>query len=205
MNVLKSKKGMKMINLSQQNILTKHTKALKEMSFDKANNQCMTESTFPAVDFDKVKDDYIFSNSSISAREMRSNDALIIFNTIQGQFIFIEFKNGNVTSCDAKEKIRVKIAESLLILNDILNENLTFDRNNVNYILVYNKLKNPKFEKQRNSSLTGMASALAKSAGMTYLIDGFDRYNVFFHDVKTINEDEFKDIIKELENSRYIF
>lgn len=194
-----------MIDLSQQNILTKHTKALKEMSFDKANEQYMIESTFSAVDFDKVKDDYIFSNSSVSACKMRSNDALVIFNAKQGQFIFIEFKNGCITFPLEKEKIRVKISESLWILNDILGENLTFDRNNVNYILVYNKLKNPKFEKQRNSSLTGMASALAKSAGMTYLIDGFDRYNVFFHDVKTINEDEFKDIIKELENSRYIF
>ena len=205
MSVLKLKKGMKMIDLSQQNILMKYKKALKEISFDKANKKYMTQSAFPAVDFDEVKDNYIFSNSSISAREMRSNDALVIFNAKQGQFIFIEFKDGNITSCNAKEKIRVKIAESLLILNDILDENLTFDRSNINYILVYNKSKNSEFERQRNSSLTGMARALAKSAGMTYLIDGFDRYNAFFHNVKTINENEFDDISKELENSKYIF
>lgn len=40
---------------------------------------------------------------------------------------------------------------------------------------------------------------------MSYLINGFDRYNIFFHDVKTINEDEFKDISKQLENKTYNF
>lgn len=104
-----------------------------------------------------------------------------------------------------KEKIRVKIAESLLILNDILGENLTFDRKNVNYILVYNKDKNAEFENQRNNSFSKIAAAVAGMAKMEYLIAGFDRYKAFFHNVKTINENEFQSIATELENSKYEF
>lgn len=194
-----------MIDLSQQNILTEHTKALKEISFDKANKQYMTQSTFLAVDFDEVKDNYVFRNTSIKSNHLRSNDALVIYSTQQGQCIFIEFKNGNIMSEIEKEKIRVKIAESLLILNDILGENLTFDRKNVNYILVYNKDKNAEFENQRNNSFSKIAAAVAGMAKMEYLIAGFDRYKAFFHNVKTINENEFQSIATELENSKYEF
>lgn len=197
-----------MIDLSKPNVLIEHLKDLHNISrddSDKYRPQYMTNSTFQAVDFDAVKDSYIFSNSSISAREMRSNDALVIYNTKQGQFIFIEFKNGKIISNLEEEKIRVKIAESLLILNDILDENLTFDRTHINYILVYNKDKNDEFENQRTSSLTKLASAIGTSAKMTYLINGFDRYRAFFHNVKTINETEFQNIATELENSTYVF
>ena len=194
-----------MIDLSKPNVFTPHIKTLRETSYDKDNNQYMTNSTFPAVDFDGVKDSYTFSNSSISAKKMRSNDALVIYNTKQEQFIFIEFKNGKITSDLEKEKIRVKIAESLLILNDILGENLTFDRTHINYILVYNESKNSEFEKQRYSSLTKISTSFAKLAGMTYLIGGSDRYKAFFHNVKTINEIEFQNIATELEKSTYVF
>ena len=65
---------------------------------------------------------------------MRSNDALVILDRAKGKFLFIEFKNGDIHSTHKKEEIRSKIAESLLILNDIIHEDLTFDRNNINYI-----------------------------------------------------------------------
>lgn len=198
-----------MINLYQKNILKDNLKKLHEISLDdsdKSHPQYMTTSTLIAVDFDAVKNNYVFSNSSISARDMRSNDALVILCPNIPQFVFIEFKNGTITSPNAKEKIRVKIVESLLIFNDLMEENLTFDRAHVNYILVYNSSKNHSFEKQRNeNSLNKIASILATNSKMTYLINGFDRYRAFFHDVKTINEIEFQDIVAKLENSTYTF
>ena len=105
----------------------------------------------------------------------------------------------------SREEIRTKISESLLIFNDIFDVNLTYDRESINYILVYNKTKNSKFESERTSSLSGIGKILASTAKMEYNISGFDRYKVFFHAVKTINEDEFQTIVTQFENSTYKF
>ena len=183
-----------MIDLAKSNILTDNLVPLKNTSY------YMTSSVYEVVDFDKVKDTYIFKGSSISSDKMRSNDALVVLPAGNDfKFIFIEFKNGKLdTFCEElkHEKIRSKINESLWILNDILNESLPFDRQNINYILVYNKVKNSKY---------AMASYLAKKAGKTFLIAGFSRYNVFFHNVKTMSDTEFVSISEALENGTYNF
>lgn len=194
-----------MTNLSQVSIFNNNLKTLHDTSYDEDNNQYMTNSTFPAIDFDDVKLSYVLSNSTISSANMRSNDALVILDSVNGKFLFIEFKNGDIQSNHKKEEIRCKIAESLLIFNDIINETLTFDRNSVNYILVYNKGNNPKFQDQRTSSLTKIATSIGATANMTYLINGFDRYRAYFHDIKTINETEFSVIVNQLQTNTYIF
>jgi len=76
----------------------------------------------------------------------RSNDAIYNKN---GKLIFIEFKNGCITSKKEKEKIRSKISESLLILTDILDAKLQEIRDICCCILLYNKDKNELLEKQR--------------------------------------------------------
>ncbi|MBQ3023931.1 MAG: hypothetical protein IJD23_01310 [Spirochaetaceae bacterium] len=188
---------------SVEKIFSQYIKTIDEISFDNANNVYMTESKLKAVDFDTFKTNYFFRNTNISSKEMRSNDALFILN--EENFIFIEFKNGDITSSLQKEKIRNKITESLLILNDVLEKNLTFDRSHIDYILVYNTSKNGKFEKQRVNSLTKFSSKMASYAKKTFLIAGFDRYKIFFHDVKTVNEKEFEFIVQSLENNKYNF
>lgn len=189
-----------MIDLSKKNILTDNLVSLKDTSFDNNNSIYMTNSSYQVVDFDKVKETHLFKGTSISSSVMRSNDALVILqNPLNCNFVFIEFKNGNLDRyCEElkHEKIRSKINESLWILNDILNESLAFDRQNINYILVYNKSKNPNY---------AIKNTFAKRAGKSFLITGFDRYYVFFHDVKTLDEDDFKTVVSDLENSRYIF
>ena len=189
-----------MINLNSKNILTDNMATLKDTSYDKDNSQYMTNSTFQVVDFGKVKDTYSFKGSGLSSRNMRSNDAVVILDkTSNPHFIFIEFKNGNLDRyCEElkHEKIRSKINESLWILNDILTETISFDKQNINYILVYNKAKNSNY---------ALKTTLAKRAGKSFLIGGFSRYDIFFHNVKTVNDDEFKSIAKALENSKYVF
>lgn len=199
-----------MIDPLKLNILLNYKKSLRDISVDdsdKSNLQYMTQSYFVAVDFDDVKDNYSIEND-ISIKELRSNDALVILNDINhfvGHFIFIEFKNGDVSSRFEREKIRTKISESLLIFNDIFDETLSYDRKSIDYILVYNKTKNIKFENERYSALTGIGKILASASNMEYNINGFDRYRLFFHNVKTINEDEFINISKSLENGTYNF
>ena len=74
-----------MINLSQADIFNDNLKTLHDASYDKDNNQYMTNSTFPAIDFDDVKLSYVLSNSTISSANMRSNDALVILDSVNGK------------------------------------------------------------------------------------------------------------------------
>ena len=175
-------------------IIEKCKSALKKTSRDNKNDN-MTESNLEVIDFDCLKDKYL-GKIQFKGVGIRSNDALF---TRKKKYIFIEFKNGNLDGyCEElkHEKIRSKINESLWILNDIMDETLSFDRQSINYILVYNKVKNSNYS---------IKNTLAKKAGKAFLIAGFDRYNVFFHDVKTMDEEDFKTITNDLENSRYIF
>lgn len=77
-----------MTNLSQVSIFNNNLKTLHDTSYDEDNNQYMTNSTFPAIDFDDVKLSYVLSNSTISSANMRSNDALVILDSVNGK-IFI--------------------------------------------------------------------------------------------------------------------
>lgn len=191
-----------MSNFSSIEILENNLTTLRETSFDKDNNMYMSQSSAEVVDFDKVKESCFING--ISTKELRSNDALII-NRENERYLFIEFKNGNITSKIKKEEIRTKISESLLILNHILDKDLKYDKEHISYILVYNKEKNKEFENQRFSSLSKMSNILGNYSKMSYLIKGFGRYNIFFRNVKTINEEEFQDISKQLENKTYNF
>ena len=102
-----------MIDLSVKNILTDNLSTLKDTSFDKDNLGYMTNSLYQVVDFDKVKKVYSFKGTSVSSNNLRSNDALVILqNSNNYNFIFIEFKNGNLDGyCEElkHEKIRSKI------------------------------------------------------------------------------------------------
>lgn len=192
-----------MIDLNNAAIFTNNKNTLKETSFDGDNKVYMSQLTLDVVNFDKVKDAYCDSLDKACSARPHSNDALFI-DIEQEKFLFIEFKNGELKG-QRLQDVKLKISESLLIFNDIVNENISFDRKSVNYVLVYNAENNAEFEKQRTSSLSKTASTLAKLAGRRFCINGFDAYLYFFHDVRTINQDEFKQIEAELQNGTYKF
>lgn len=97
----------------------------------------MTNSEIQVINFDKVKESYI--------REMNlsnipcSNDALYIGK--DKKLFFVEFKNGVIKKSDIFN-IYNKIYDSLLIFNDIIGENISFCRQHLYFILVYNERKN---------------------------------------------------------------
>lgn len=186
-----------MIDLTKKNILTDNLDTLKETSKDTANGSYMSNSMYQVVNFDLVKKSHIFKGSHICSHNLRSNDALVLLSN--DKFVFIEFKNGNLDTYAEElknEKIRSKINESLWILNDIIEENLQFDRQSINYILVYNKSKNAKY---------ALKSSLAKLAHRSFLISGYEKYEVFFHRFETIDEIEFLSVSNALETGTYTF
>ncbi|MBQ7079830.1 MAG: hypothetical protein IJM92_09255 [Fibrobacter sp.] len=174
-------------------LFEKHHSTLKKTSLDDSTSPViyMSESEQEVVDFDAVKEEYK-KKFCCNTGDARSCDALLIDNE---NIALIEFKNGKITDSKEKEKIRSKIGESLLIFNDLTGKNLSFDRAYVHFILVYNKQKNDKFETERVSSLNKFVDVLASKADDSYLLEGFKHYQFMFKNVKTINEEEFKNLV----------
>ena len=171
---------------------------LREASYDRTNNAYLTNLSYLVYDFDKIKEQYVKEISQALTTctiSFRSNDALYIKNNT---LIFIEFKNGNIASHLKKEEVRSKISESLLILTDILDAQLHEIRKDCYYILVYNRQNNPIFETQRNTPINQIGTYLARLSNTNHLINGFDRYRVFFHEVYTINESELERVLDTL-------
>lgn len=120
---------IQLINLDD----SKYQVEFKDVSFDRANQISMIESSQTVIDFDAVKNDY--TKDFGLKKTPKSNDALI---KRDDQFYFIEFKSGRVN----KHDIMKKIYDSLLILMDIIGEGITFTRGNVSFVLVYDYEKN---------------------------------------------------------------
>lgn len=192
-----------MANVCEVPIFQRHCSTLKATSHDSEHNEFLSESLFPAIDFDEVKSEF-FGDSDDEI--FRSNDALLIPSHDNEKYVFIEFKNGKVTSHLKREQIRSKITESLLLFNDILDVKVSFDKNEVIYILVYNKEKNQDFENQRSSSITRISDHIGHLAGTPYLLNEFSRYLKFFKKVHTINNEEFKTLFSDkLDSGTYPF
>jgi len=130
-------KGIGMIDIEGINILSNNKSTLRATSKDDSNEVFLTESTLEVVNFDKVKKEYI-RNFEI-AEEPASVDAL--YSDGNGELYFIEFKNGYISK-EKSYEIWLKIFDSLLIFSDIVGEDVSFTRVNMNFILVYNEGKN---------------------------------------------------------------
>ena len=106
-------------------IFNRNGATLKETSWDKdgENPGYMTDSEIHVINFDKVKKSYI-KDMGLSCTPC-SNDALYIGEDEKAYFI--EFKNGLVDN-KTVYNIYNKIYDSLLIFNDIIQENISFCR-----------------------------------------------------------------------------
>lgn len=174
-------------------IFQENLSSFKETSRDSDGEmpRYMTDSEIQVINFDKVKERYI--------REMNlsntpcSNDALY-FGRDQKIF-FVEFKNGVMQ----KQKIfnvYNKIYDSLLIFNDIVEENISFCRQNLYFILVYNEAKNfceMGGIEQQDSSKAIISKIIHKKAKKKYVRFGLDRFEkIYFKEVFTYTEKEFE-------------
>ena len=165
---------------------------LKETSKDGDNAEYMTESTYLAVNFDCFKNGY----DSNKFCGFRSNDALLIPPDCNNKFVFVEFKNGRIENITSMTEIVEKIYESLFVFNDVKEENISFDKIHVVYILVYNEDKNSKYALENHA---------AKIAGKKYIIPQLDRYKILFSDFFTMTKSEFCEVTTKLDAGVYPF
>lgn len=191
-----------MIHFEDYNILSiNNDTTLKEVSFDRNNNEYMSTSEIKVINFDRVKEEY-FEGVKVSKTEEdggsppesggstnekdeenlpKSCDALYFG---KDEIIyFIEFKNGKLKG--EWNNIRIKILDSLLIFSDITEKNLKFTRSNSCFILVYNENKNQKY------FVRNQVTSKSKKGILTEQIDRYK--NMYFKEVYFYNEDEFEE------------
>ena len=154
----------------------------------------MTQSTLGVVNFDAVKNEYV---KGLAVSEVpASNDALFISD--DGEYYFIEFKFGYID----KQKVYaiwLKIFESLLLFTDIIGVGVSFTRNNMNYILVYNEGNNPTKDINGGMQVSPSREKIQRYFREVKANTKFIRFNLerfeklYFKSVYTYNKKQFED------------
>ena len=153
-------------------IFIKNKKSLLEVSLDdsdKNNPVNMVDadkdiSKDIVIDFDDVKTAFC-KKFHKSYEVFKSADALI-YSEVNNNLIFVEFKNGKV------KDIKTKLKDSLLVFSNILDVNLKFCREHLEYIVVYNYEKNKQYVEQEKDKYRKEDQNKSQSLIKEY-IDGF--------------------------------
>lgn len=126
-------------------IIDERNSTLKDTSYDEDNKVYMVDCELEVCSFDDVKEWYVKNRIPLAKPNPKSNDALF-FDKEEG--FFIEFKNGKINNA-VNFELNKKIYDSLLMLFDLgyVDSNgrevdsISYTRENMNYILVYNEEK----------------------------------------------------------------
>ena len=188
------------IRYNEIEIFCKNITTLKKTSLDDENmaEQYMTNAKTPVIHFDRVKKAYARGLEQKPEFLPCSSDALYIGNG--GKISFIEFKNGKM---NGKQRYGVyqKIYDSLLIFCDITGKTVTFCRENAEFILVYNEMKNSEIkeeketgELQESESRVKIGKYFQKKGKKHFIRFGLERFErLYFRSVFTYTETEFED------------
>lgn len=189
-----------MMNLDDYSVFAGNKKTLKETSRDDSdisNVQYMTQSKLEVVDFDLVKRRYV-NGLGLSEDCAASADAVL---QRKDGISFIEFKNGKVNNRNIKDKAR----DSLLLFSDITGKNITYTRENVDFIVVYNLEKNPlpnQMERERlqeEPSRIDIANHFLGRAGKELVCFDLERYEkLYFRKIHTYSKTQFEEYLKKL-------
>lgn len=185
---------------------------------DKETRNYMVQSKLQLCAFDEVKKWYVREKIPQVNPNPKSNDALYFD---EDECFFIEFKNGRITN-EVNYEINKKIYDSLFILFDLkyidrkgnLVDTISYTRENMTYILVYNEESNANCGETRQTkdgrkrqeekakaeeksishsyyrdALYKRIRRLAKKEFIMFGLDQFESY--FFKNVYTFTEKEF--------------
>lgn len=147
------------------------------------NRRKLVESQEKVIDFDRLKKGYARKHRF---RKMPcSCDALFI--GMDGSETLIEFKDVQLTPRDSDSHLKIfkKIYDSILIICEIENKDISHMRDSMNFVLVYQKDE----RKNRNE----IAKKVAAKANCEFVLYGLDRFEGFcFERVQTLSPNEFE-------------
>lgn len=162
-------------------------RSLKETSMDdsqkKTNGKVyyLSEDERMVVDFDQVKTNYL-NRLILSEEYAASVDAL--FQEKQEDIFFVEFKNGEFDNAEIAKKAK----DSLLIFSDITKTNLSYLREEANFVLVINNEKEEKLSWQAK-----LAVAKANRGNIDFTMYGLNRLRTYcFKTVRLLSASQFE-------------
>ena len=192
-----------MINIDNYEILKNNLSTLEEISKDDSEVvvEYMTKSTLSVINFDGVKTEYLKS-FHLSDELAKSCDGLLCLNN---KDILIEFKNGKTIK---PSEITIKIKESLLLLTAIItNKEILEIKNKGEFILVYNRNKNPITTQEiKQKDIEEVPSSqyikqyIFKKSGKEFIRYGLEEFKKYFNEVHTYCQEDFEEYIKQFEN-----
>lgn len=181
-----------MDNLTEKRDFLPFKASLKEASHDDANSVYMLADEIEVIRIDDVTDDY---TSKCRISSVDSVDALHYCDS-EGNAL-VEFKNGKLDNKDIYE-IMQKVYNSLLIISDITKLTIGDFRKELDFVLVYNKEKNPSFFNEipapsNSNALRTMTKTMSKKAKKEFNIEGLYAFESFcVRTVKIMSVEQFK-------------
>ncbi|MGL4209251.1 MAG: hypothetical protein ACRCTY_07665 [Candidatus Adiutrix sp.] len=178
-----------MINFENFAILHQNMCSLKETSQSTPHEpaSALTDSLISVVNFDKVKNAYcqgLHLSHTPSSNDALHNNGKCLF--------FIEFKGGDIKS--HHDSIKKKIYDSLLIFTDITQKSISYTRENMEYILVYDNVNFNNSAKEQISEF--FVKKQAKKPFDRICLQQFE--TIYFKKVRTVSQSEFKDILRTI-------
>lgn len=190
-----------MMDLDAYSLFAENKKSLKETSMDDSdvsNIRYMTQSMMEVIDFDQVKRQYI-NALGMTEESASSVDAIIPFKDC---ISFVEFKNGKVNNRNIKDKAR----DSLLVFMDITKKNISYTRDRVEFIVVYNLDKNPlpnqikKELVQESPSRIAIGDYFSAKGKRELVLFDLERYEgLYFSKVHTYSAEAFEKYLNDRE------
>ena len=175
---------------------------IKTTSYDDSGKTPLIKLEENCLNFDKIKTVYFKEHGKrhrdlnelkypgypyTKMNEFCSNDAVAIFDEID---YFIEFKNKSDLD-NKKDGITEKIKDSILIYLDILDEKLSYARENLGYILVYNPSKSAKAIDELNAKMKRYGQKEIDKFGLRANYEDF-----YFKRVRIMSKEDFEIFLK---------
>lgn len=157
--------------------------------FDNASDQ--------VVSFDNVKKE--FCKTFNKDETLMFSVDTILYNKRNNRVVLVEFKSGTLTN-HVKRRIKSKLKDSILLLNHLLNKNLNYMQENMEFVLVYNLDSNPDSQQNLSDSdpldndgfyeLADDLIGLAEEENIRFGLEAYE--DIFVKKVHTYNVEQFK-------------
>jgi len=157
--------------------------------FDNASDQ--------VVSFDNVKKE--FCKTFNKDETLMFSVDTILYNKRNNRVVMVEFKSGTLTN-HVKRRIKSKLKDSILLLNHLLNKNLNYMQENMEFVLVYNLDSNPDSQQNLSDSdpldndgfyeLADDLIGLAEEENIRFGLEAYE--DIFVKKVHTYNVEQFK-------------
>lgn len=189
--------------LSSHKLLNENLEYLYVITLNTDNNtylftpQDFNNASDQVVSFDNVKKE--FCKTFNKDETLMFSVDTILYNKRNNRVVMVEFKSGTLTT-QVKRRIKSKLKDSILLLNHLLNKDLNYMQENMEFVLVYNLDSNPDSQQNLSDSdpldndgfyeLADELIGLAEEENIRFGLEAYE--DIFVKKVHTYNVEQFK-------------